>query len=577
MNVRLHAVFVSKFANLMYIFFAASRLQDVLSQSRARLSRSQLVRMFSSQTQFASQAHPSRDWQLGYSCNTQHVKATVVQDPRKSSVSSDKCTSPSTTEAHLLIASRNTNTKSCKSLISRPEPSPASVLDSPSNRATRNLACQTSKSEGTVLIMSYGAYSSRFWDGVAHLVDKTITMWFKHCLTPYHLYDLALHIFFSSPRCNCSHCKLHRLKEGMLGLGSRVAIFMVALLTAPHCFPQYAWHYLFPPPCTHRRCLLRRYVSPPPPPRPFYQYVVPEQLYQPIQAHFRGVQAGRLRGYDPDAFPFFRLPVEIRNLIYLHASGSRKYDVRYRDPWRFKPQRFHPIYEGLDKNTATFIEEYDPSRDLVCFHRGPDKSDGISYQLQDNGIIAYHGSRPLMDLLLACRQMHDEAKDQFLSTTAFEVQPLTPNDASWRLDYSLQPTYDALAKSVYASMARKVLVRIDISRFIMGRQTKRFVNTNSQICTFDDVNLGVCTEIVTSLADKLCDALRKRVPKLKVVVIHWVDEFPEAIEETDLQMRANVLIPFTELAGVRIRVGKMIVAERARAAVMGMMNQALGN
>lgn len=401
-------------------------------------------------------------------------------------------------------------------------------------------------------------------------------MVFKQCPTPYYLYGLVLHLFSSTPRCTCTHCRSYKRKGGLLGFASRLTTFTIALLTAPHGLPQYAWRYFFPPPCTHRKCLLRRYMSPPPPPRPFYQFVVPKLLYQPIRAHYRKVQARQPRVYDPDAFPFLRLPVEIRNLIYLHASGSRKYDVRYRDPWRVKPLRYHPIYEGLDMNSAPFADEYDPSQDLICFHRGLDRLDGISYQLEDNGIIAYHGSRPPTNLLLVCRQVHAEAKEQFLSTTAFEVQPLTPNDASWRLDNSLQPTYDALAKSPSAAIMRKVLVRIDISRFMMGRESKRFEYTNAQICTFDEVSLEACTEMLVLLAEKLCGVLRKSAPNLKVVEVHWIDDFLEATEPADLEMRARVLIPFTKLSGVRIRLGKSVMSETARTAVMGVMNRALG-
>ncbi|CAO2648294.1 Nn.00g075610.m01.CDS01 [Neocucurbitaria sp. VM-36] len=202
--------------------------------------------------------------------------------------------------------------------------------------------------------------------------------------------------------------------------------------------------------------------------------------------------------------------------------------------------------------------------------------DGIAYQLDDDtGFIAHRGSRPPTNLLLVCRQVHREVIDQFLSTTTFEVQPLTPNDVSWRLDKGKEGTYEALAKSAYASMMKKVLVRIDVSRFMMGRKSQQMNIAAAQVCTFDEIDLAVCTEIVATRAGELCDTLRVSIPNVKAVEIHWIDEFPETIEERGLQLRERVLLPFIRLPGVRVRIRKLVMADKGRTPVNMMMSRVL--
>ncbi|OAL55267.1 hypothetical protein IQ07DRAFT_582778 [Pyrenochaeta sp. DS3sAY3a] len=421
-----------------------------------------------------------------------------------------------------------------------------------------------------MLVVSYSLQET-----VIVALGQLVTLLLSHTSTPSYLYSLSMQLFSSSPVCLYAGSMSQNFNDDALGLAGQAVTFFVTLCTAPHFFPQYAWRYLFPPPCGHRRCMLRQYVVHPTPPRPLYEYFIPKEVYQPIRGRYRKLQARKSPKYDPNAFPFLRLPIEIRNLIYLHASGARRFDVRYQDPWRVKPLRYHPVYDGLNMNATPFAGEYDPSQDLICHHYGPDREDGISYQLGDKGVIAYHGSRPPTNLLLVCKQIFQESREQFLSTAAFEVQPLTPNDTSWRLDTSIQPTYEALADCAYASLMRKVRVRIDLSSLMASRQSKRFPQINAQICTFDEISLEVCSELVASLAEKLCEALRTNIPNLKAVEIHWVDDFPEAIEDEDLQMRANVLAPFARLPGVRVKIAKLVVAERRRMMMTMLLNQVL--
>jgi hypothetical protein len=63
--------------------------------------------------------------------------------------------------------------------------------------------------------------------------------------------------------------------------------------------------------------------------------------------------------------------------------------------------------------------------------------------------------------MLVNKQVYVEARDIFLSTTAFEVQPLTTSNANKR---SLDG-YEALLMSKYALEMRELRVRIDVARF----------------------------------------------------------------------------------------------------------------
>jgi hypothetical protein len=76
-------------------------------------------------------------------------------------------------------------------------------------------------------------------------------------------------------------------------------------------------------------------------------------------------------------------------------------------------------------------------------------------------------------------------------------------------------------------------------------------------------------------ARELCDVLMTCVPELRIVEIDWVDDFPDAVREIELQMRAKVLLPFIELEGMQIRVRELVISDKGRAVVKMMINRAL--
>jgi hypothetical protein len=358
---------------------------------------------------------------------------------------------------------------------------------------------------------------------------------------PTLVYYHVLHVF--NPQWGTS-----TLSERLLESGNMICF-------APYFLPTRVWKYFNPGPCSHHRCNLRRYISPAPPPTPWYTYV-----YRSMGRFLRKTKPRRRPQQDLDASLFLRLPVEIRNVIYVYASGAR-HEVRYQDPWRFK--------------------DYDSGQDILCYHNTRNWEDATSYQLEDEGIIAYHGHPPQTNLLLVCRQVHNEAREQFLSTAAFEVQPLTPSHESWNSEYHphkySKSSYNALADSVYAPFIRKVRVRIDMSRFIQGRQMipsarLLYADYKHTVSTFDEIGFEVCAEMVALKARELCDALMTCAPELRVVEIDWVDDFPEALGERESNQRAGVLLPFTKFEGVRVRVRRLVMSEKGRRQVLKMFN-----
>lgn len=101
-----------------------------------------------------------------------------------------------------------------------------------------------------------------------------------------------------------------------------------ALLSAPRFLLARLWEYLYTPPCNHHRCQLRRYMSPPPPPQqPWYMYL--KRFYRPIGWACSTVWPRARPQQDTDASAFLRLPVELRNMIYLYASGASGYRIQY--------------------------------------------------------------------------------------------------------------------------------------------------------------------------------------------------------------------------------------------------------
>ena len=114
-------------------------------------------------------------------------------------------------------------------------------------------------------------------------------------------------------------------------------------------------------------------------------------------------------------------PVEIRNLIYVYASGAR-HEVRYQDLWRVKPLKYHKMmigletaYPGLGADAARVSAEYDREQDLICYHDTRDRADATCYQLGNHGIVVIYGHRPPTKLNLFRKQLYSEVKELFLS------------------------------------------------------------------------------------------------------------------------------------------------------------------
>ena len=192
-----------------------------------------------------------------------------------------------------------------------------------------------------------------------------------------------------------------------------------------------------------------------------------------------------------------------------------------------------------------------------------------------NGIVAVHGSWPLTSLLLTGKRFYEETYDACWSTTAFEVQPLTPNDACWRLDQSLEPTCEALVLSNHLEHVRKLRVRVVVARFSMVRQSMRSRRANTQVCTISEIGLEVCVQRLVALAERLDEVFKGNARSLKVVEIEWLDDSPGDVNKTDLRVRRNSLKPFTSL-GVQVQIKKLVLAEKGRQRVMGILRQVFG-
>jgi hypothetical protein len=171
--------------------------------------------------------------------------------------------------------------------------------------------------------------------------------------------------------------------------------------------------------------------------------------------------------------------------------------------------------------------------------------------------------------MLVNKQVYVEARDIFLSTTAFEVQPLTTSNANKR---SLDG-YEALLMSKYALEIRKLRVRIDVARFSVDIPS--YTWSRLKFMTYGELGLEECLQRLALLAEDLCRVLRTSVPSSRVVEIGWVDVFVEAVDGTSLQRRTNVLVLFTALAGAYVRLRKLFIPERGRREVMAMMKQIL--
>jgi hypothetical protein len=391
-------------------------------------------------------------------------------------------------------------------------------------------------------------------------LDGIVSFHVRYFDIPITLAECIAHIVSSEWIYTCITCKSY-IRTSLISFATRLRAILPSLCFALYRLPPKLLHMIFPPPCNHNRCKLRRYVSPPPP-----WYHILKDLYQPIERQYRELTALHRTS---SSFPLLNLPPEIRNQIYLYAShANTTHSIHVASQWRAEKHMQHT--RGY-LPTTTLVAECDASGHRANTRQTIRSEDATSYQLADNGIIAIHGTSPSISLLLVNRQVFEEAIEVFWDTTAFEVQPLTPNDACWRLDQSLKPTYQALATSKYAKKMKKVCVRIDVTRFSKSRQCKRFERVNAPVCIFEEIGLELCVQRLLSQAENLCDILRTSVPRLRVLEIEWKDEFGEKMEWADLRMRADILTPFTSLADVNVRMGNLAMPEMRRREFMKMV------
>jgi hypothetical protein len=315
----------------------------------------------------------------------------------------------------------------------------------------------------------------------------------------------------------------------------------------------------FPPPCKHNRCRLQRYMSPP---KPWYYSL--KHVYRPIQRQYRDFTAP---SQPQKPFPLLELPLELRNKIYLYAAcANTTHTVQVASQWIAGNSTQRTCSQTTSITLLAEHGGHKPSADILQANQ---REDTVSYQLNEDAILAMHGTPPPTVLLLVNRQVYAEAQEIFWSTTAFEVQPLTPNDANtWSAG-----GYEALATSRYAQEMRKVRVRIDVARFSVGRQ---YLWPRLRGVTFEEVRLEECLKRLVSLAEELCKVLRASAPRLRIVEIDWKDDFGEEVNEAILKMRAGVLEPFTSLYEVNVRMRKLVASGRGRRNIMAMVGQVLG-
>ena len=131
----------------------------------------------------------------------------------------------------------------------------------------------------------------------------------------------------------------------------------------------------------------------------------------------------------------------------------------------------------------------------------------------------------------------------------------------------------ALAKFKYAKGMRRMRVRIDVVRFAIGRQCKRFELANAQVCSSKEIGLAECARRLVPLVNQLCEVLKESAPNLSVLEICWHDNFGEGLRGNNMQLRANVLVPLASLDGIYVRICKRGTTERGRNEVMTMARQ----
>jgi hypothetical protein len=391
-------------------------------------------------------------------------------------------------------------------------------------------------------------------DGLGALVTLAI----RYIDTPFLLAGCVTYLASTGTECSCTTCKPH-VDRSLRGFADRLWLVLPILCFAPYGLPEELWYMAFPPPCKHNRCRLQRYMSPP---KPWYYSL--KHVYQPIQRQYRDFTAP---SQPQKPFPLLELPLELRNKIYLYAAcANTTHTVQVASQWIAGNSTQRTCSQTTSITLLAGHGGYKPSADILQANQ---REDTVSYQLNDDAILAIHGTPPSTVLLLVNRQVYAEAQEIFWSTSAFEVQPLTPNDANtWSAG-----GYEALATSRYAQEMRKVRVRIDVARFSVGRQ---YLWPRLRGVTFEEVGLEECLKRLVSLAEELCKVLRASTPRLRIVEIDWKDDFGEEVNEAILKTRAGVLEPFTSLYGVNVRMRKLVASGRGRRNIMAMVGQVLG-
>jgi hypothetical protein len=223
---------------------------------------------------------------------------------------------------------------------------------------------------------------------------------------------------------------------------------------------------------------------------------------------------------------------------------------------------------------------------MICYQNDQNSEDAVLYQVGDDGIIAYHGPyhdhRPPSSLLLVFQRIHNEAREQFVSTTTFEVHPLTPHALSWHPKFLLQANmrlhsvYLAIAESVYTPLIRKLRVRVEITTFKQSREILRpgWVGPHMvTACEFNKTDMEESIREVAASARKLCEVLKTCATDLSVMEIDWINDYPNALRESELLMRAVVLLPFTKLIRVQVQVRKLVMSGSGKAEVMEIINR----
>jgi hypothetical protein len=391
-------------------------------------------------------------------------------------------------------------------------------------------------------------------DGFGGLVTFAI----RYIDTPFLLAGCVTYLASTGTECACTTCKPH-VDRSLRGFADRLWLVLPIICFAPYGLPEELWYIAFPPPCDHNRCKLQRYMSLP---KPWYHSL--QHIYQPIHRQYRDFMA---LSPPKTPFPLLRLPLELRNRIYLYAAcANTTHTIQVASQWtagnKTQPSCSHTTSTSL-------LAEHGAHRSSANSRQSDRREDVVSYQLNDDGILALHGAPPPKNLLLVNRQVCAEAQEIFWSTTAFEVQPLTPNNANeWSTG-----GYEALERSRYAREMRKVRVKIDVARFSVGRQ---YLWPRTRGVAFEEIELEECLQRLVPLAEELCRVLRASAPRLRVVEMDWTDDFGNEVEAASLQMRANVLVPFTSLDGVNVRMRKLVVSERGRGEIMTTVGQVLG-